>query len=262
MQCFRSLGFALATLAVLANPVFASDMPMQPSPSATPSTWSCGAFERVTKGLLYDSAGFFGTKQWSTMTFVGCSQPKGGWDWNVIGFVPLGGNGVANEFDLEGGYTFVSGPWSLRIGTGYWNFEPFLGTRFQIWDNRVKAAYRFEVAPGISVTPWAQLNYQELYAPGLRDHDFNVGAGGVLKMRMNKWSTLVIEAAHFHHVKSFGPSKDVTAVTVEVPFDLGKYNGFAVSAGPWWRGTWGNILKTPGNHEFNNSLGFKISAFN
>ncbi len=252
---------SLLVAAAVAIPTIASaaDMPAK-APGAPASTWSCGAFERVTKGLLYEG-GFFGTREWSTMTFVGCSQPKGGWDFDIIGFVPLKG-GVADEVDFEGGYTWVSGNWSLRAGAGYWNVQAVPGSRFQIWDTRIQINYQIDLGKGLALTPWVRLNHQYLDAPSFNDRDFNIGAGGVLKAALGTWGNASIEAAHFYHTKSFGPAQHVTAVTAEMMFDLGTHHGFAVSAGPWGRATWGNILGTPSNHDFNSSFGVRVAAFN
>lgn len=236
----------------------AADVKAAASPK---SSWSCGVWQRFSQGLLYDTPGFFGTKAFSSATFVGCSQPDGGFDFNAIAFVPFA-DSVANEVDLEGGYTFVRGPWSLRIGGGYWNVEAIPGSRFHIYDASARLNYKFSFVSGITVTPWLRLDNQELVAPTFRDRDFNVGIGADAMVPIGSVAKLLLQPAYYRHVKSFGPAQDVIAVTAELPFDLGTHAGFAVTAGPWWRGTWGNITGAPGNMEFNNSIGLKLSAFN
>ena len=207
-------------------------------------------------------------------TLVGCSQVGGGWDFDTIGFVPLRGNGVANEFDVDVGYTWVhsrqslaqgkSTPkWWTRVGVGYWNFEPSLGVRFENFDARVQTNYLLGTWNGFSAVVWLRADNQVLRAPIplVHDHDFNVGVGANLSYELG-FAKLLAEGTYFRHVKSFGPARDVFALTAEMPFDLGRHAGFALSAGPWWRGTLGNILGLPGNHEFNNTFGLKASAFN
>ncbi len=246
----------------------------QPAPAAQASSWSCGGWTRFSKGLLYDTPGFFGTKEWSNTTLVGCSQPNGGWDWDIVALVPLRGD-TASEFDGEGGYTFVHSreafapgktrlKWWTRVGLAYWNVEAVPGSRFQIFDARIQTNYLLGTWQGVSTVVWVRLDNQVIRAPipVERDHDINLGIGANFSVALGSWAALLVEGAYYRHLKSFGPAQDVFAVTGEIPFNTGTYAGFKTTVGPWGRATWGTILGAPGNRDFNHSIGFKASAFN
>ncbi len=222
--------------------------------------WGCTVFNRTTSGLLYEG-GFFGTRNWANMLFAGCAQQNGGLDFDVIAFNPFKGN-AGSEFDLEGGYTFLYGPWFIRIGGAYWNVQiADVGPRASIYDARVKLGYNFELSD-IKMTAWGQLDRQELRYGAVQDYDVNGALGLNMTLPVLDWAKFLGELAWYHHFKSFGKSHDVLAFTGELAFRGPQVGGFKTTVGPWGRVTMGNILGTPGNSEVNYVIGLKAAGFN
>ena len=261
-------GMLTAAVLALAGSAHAADVPdkivmAKPIVAATATGWSCSAFSRISHGLLYDTPGFFGTKKWAASTLVGCAQPNGGWDFDVAGNTPFEQFNVANEADADVGYTFVFGKLRVRFGAGYWNFQPAPGPRFQVAEFQVKTSYTLLEANGFMLAAWARVEDQELFTGIAHLQDVNVGGGINFEVPLGNAVKLVGEAGHYHHLKSFGPSRDVSFVTLEMPFNIpGNLTSFLpgakVTVGPWWRATVGNINGPPGNRESNNSAGGKL----
>jgi hypothetical protein len=220
--------------------------------------WSCGGFQRVTDKYLYE-AGLTGTKKPTSMTFLGCAQQEGGLDFGLIGFVPFEGID-GKEIDIEAGHTWIWDTWSVRVGIGYWNIAPEPGVQVHILDSRVQINYLHKLWEGVAVQPWVRFNNQERWHPTGQDNDVHIGAGVKLMADFGTWAKLAVDAGHFWHIRSFGPGQHVTVVTGELLFSLGSYQGFAVSAGPWARATWGSIF-APTNQR-NQAAGFKLVAWN
>jgi hypothetical protein len=224
------------------------------------SSWSCSLSERIMKGYLLD-AGFFATRHWTSTTFVGCAQKGGGFDWDAIAFVPLQNYSTGNEYDLETGYTVVSGDFSTRVGAGYWNIGVSPGTRVLIWDFRIQPSYTFKFSQGVIITPFMKFNDQERSRPGLpHDRDVNVGGGASLAVQLGEYATFAAGAGHFYYVKSFGAGQNVTLVLAELPVNVSFIDGIKTTVGPWSKLTWGNVFGASGNHDFSVSWGLQAAG--
>lgn len=257
-----SMELVASILAVGISAAHAADLPVKAPTNAASAlpAWACDASTRISKGLLYDGPGFFGTREWALNTFVGCAEANGGWDWDIIANTPLKGM-LGSEFDAEGGYTVVSGNFKVRFGGGYWNVQATPTERFQIAEFQAKPSYTVKFRESASFTGWLRLEHQRIFAPSFaRDEDTNLGIGANLAVGWGDIATVLLEAAHYWHVQSFGPGRHVNAFTAEVPFNIGTYAGLKTTMGPWGRATCGNILVASCNGHWQTSFGGKVAA--